>query len=97
MAAIDEYIAAVENDNRFRQRLMIIVTKAVMTVLGGSPTPGQLALGKRFLLAPGTEIDRYLLPVAARLALNAGSFTDDTAITTAVNQVLTINVTAGIA
>lgn len=97
MAAIDEYIAAVENDNRFRQRLMIIITKAVMTVLGGSPTAGQLALGKRFLLNPGPEIDRYLLPVAARLALNAGSFTDDAAITTAVNQVLTINVTAGIA
>lgn len=97
MALIDDYKASIENDNQFRQRLAMALTRNVLTVMGGTPTAAQSALAKRFLLAPTAEIDRYLVPVAARLALNGGSFTDDTALNTAVTSVLTVNVTLGIA
>lgn len=97
MAFIDEYTAALENDNQFRQRVAIAISRRILNSLAGSPNAAQQALGKRFLLNPSVECDRYLLPVAARLAMNGGSFTDDAALQTAVDQVLVINVSLGIA
>lgn len=96
MALIDNYNAALANDNQFMQRLTIQIAVTVLSVLGGSPTAPQQALGKRFLLAPQAEAQRYLIPVAAKIVANGGSFASDTDLATAVNQVLTINVGLGI-
>jgi hypothetical protein len=96
MALIDDYKAAIENDTQFRQRLSLALTRVVLNVLAGTPTAGQQALGKRFLLSPESEVDRYLLPVAAKLALNGGSFTSDADVNTAAQAVLAVNVTLGI-
>lgn len=96
MALIDEYKVAVENDTQFRQRLTMALTRIILGVLAGTPTAPQMALAKRFFLAPGAEVDRYLLPVAAKLAINAGTFTDDAALTTAATAVLATNVQLGI-
>lgn len=92
MALKDDYNAAVENPE-FRQKVAIAVTRAIMdAVAATTPPASHLALAKRFLLAPAAEIERYLLPIAARIAINAGSFTSDANIQTAANQVLLVNV-----
>lgn len=96
MALIDDYHAAMDNDSQFRQRVAMAITRTVLTTLAGTPTAPQQALGKRFLLSPQSEIDRYLIPIAARLALNGGSFTSDADINTACTSVMTANVTLGI-
>lgn len=95
MALIDEFRLAIENDTQFRQRLSLAVTKVVVNVLSGTapaPTPDQKALGKRFFLNPDAEVDRYLLPVAAKMAINGAAFTDDAALTTACQQIMSLNV-----
>lgn len=98
MPLLDDYNAAVENP-QFRQRVAISVTRTVMNVMAGSPTAPQQALAKRFMLAPSAEVDRYTLPVAARLFINGVTViadANDTQIQTAVNEVLAVNVALGI-
>lgn len=99
MALIDDFVAAVDNTT-FKRRVAIAVTRTVMSVMGGSPTAPQQALAKRYMLAPEAESARYALPVAARLNINGvtdiGAATDPQ-IQTAVDQVLAVNVTLGIA
>lgn len=97
MTLLDDFNQAIEN-TPFRQRVAIAVTRRVMTVMAGSPTAPQQALAKRFMLSPGSETDRYVLPTAARLFLNSvaiGTATD-AQVQTAVDEVLTVNVTLGI-
>lgn len=95
MTLIADYNAAVEN-TPFRQQVAISVSRAVMNVMAGTPTVAQQALAKRFMLSPSAEVDRYVLPVAARIFINSGSFTSDANIDTAVLQVLTVNVSLAI-
>jgi hypothetical protein len=103
MALIDEYRAAVENDTEFRQRVTIAVSRVVMAAMTTTNTPdattkppAQQALAKRFLLDPGSEVSRYLLPIAARMAIVGASYTDDAAVNAAAQFVLTLNVQLGV-
>lgn len=99
MAYIDDYRAAVENDAQFKQRLFLAVSRQVINAMPpivASPPASHTALAKRFLLDPRGEVDRYLLPVAARIAINGGSFTSDADLQTAVGQVLLLNATIGV-
>lgn len=97
MALIDDFNQAVEN-TPFRQRVAIAVTRRVMTVMAGSPTAPQQALAKRFMLAPVSETERYVYPTAARLFINGVTIATatDAQVQTAVDEVLTVNVTLGI-
>lgn len=96
MSLQSDFNAAVEN-TPFSQAVAIAVSRTVMSVLAAaSPPPAQIALAKRFLLSPVSEIDRYLLPVAAQINMASGSFTVDADIIAAVNAVLLANVKAGI-
>lgn len=97
MSYASDYQNAIQNDNQLRQRMTIAVSRIVIQTMQGTPTPDQIALAKRFFLNPESEVDRYLLPVAAQMSLSTASFTDDTALQTAVNTVLGINVTLKIA
>lgn len=97
MALIDEGVAT--DDPVFFRKVAIAASRAVMNALAaGSPPANQIALGKRFLLSPESETRRYLLPVAARLVINgvAVNAATDAQINTAVSEVLTANLTAGV-
>lgn len=96
MAYLADYQNALANDTQFRQRLEIAVSRIVIQTMQASPTAAQQALAKRFFLSPQSEVDRYLLPVAAQMSISAANFSDDTALQTATNTVLGINVTLGV-
>lgn len=99
MALVDEYKLALENDTQFRQRLLLAVTKVIIQAMPptvANPPAAHQALAKRFMISPEGEVQRYLLPVAARLAINGGSFDKDADLVTAVQQVLVLNAYLGI-
>jgi hypothetical protein len=94
MALIDDYKAAIENDTQFRQRLLIALTKVIinnMPPIVPTPPAANTAVAKRFLLSPESEVQRYLLPVAARMRITGAAFTDDAALELAAGQILLLN------
>jgi hypothetical protein len=91
MALIDDWNASLESG--LRQRVGVAVSRAVMSVVAGSPTVAQSNLARKFMLDPNGEVDRYLLPIIARLVINGvaiGSATD-AQVTTATTEVLSVN------
>jgi hypothetical protein len=99
MAFIDDYKAAIENDTQFRQRLMLALSRVIinnMPPVVANPPAANSALAKRFMLNPASEVDRYLLPVAARIGINGGQLSSDADLTQAVGQVLLLNATLGV-
>ena len=97
MALIDDFIAATDS-LPFRQRVGLAVCRVVMEAVAGTPTVAQLNLARQFMLSPAGEVDRYLLPIAARLVINGVSVNaaTDAQIMTATQQVLLVNVQLGI-
>jgi hypothetical protein len=98
MAFIDDYIAATDS-LPFRQRVGLAVSRVVMeAVAAQSPPPEYLNLARKFMLSPEGEVTRYLLPIAARLVINAVTVNaaTDAQILTATQQVLAVNVQLGI-
>lgn len=99
MALIDDYRQAVENDTQFRQRLTIALANVIINNMPPAvpaPPAANVAVAKRFMLDPVSEVNRYLLPVAARVKINGGQLSDDAAIATAAAQILLLNATLGV-
>lgn len=99
MPFIDDYRLTLENDTQFRQRVAVAISRVIINAMPpivASPPATHIALAKRFLLNPQSEVDRYLLPIAARMAISGASFTDDAALTTATSQVLVLNAALGV-
>lgn len=97
MALLDDFNASLEAG--LRQRVTVAVSRVVMeAVAAGTPPVAQLNLGRKFMLDPSGEVERYLLPIIARLVINGVQVASatDAQVTTATQQVLSVNVQLGI-
>ena len=94
MAALDDFIAATD-DTQFRQKVSMTVARVIMDAVNVATPPTQhLNLARKFMLSPGSEVERYLLPIAAQLIIAGVSVSaaNDAQILTAAQQVLSANV-----
>lgn len=97
MASLEDFNAAQEIG--LRQRVAVIVSNVVMeAAAAGSPPVSHLNLARKFMLDPQGEVERYLLPIIARLVINGVTVANatDAQIKTAANQVLAVNAQLGI-
>jgi imidazolonepropionase-like amidohydrolase len=82
-----------------RNKVAIAVSQVVMTAVGAAtPPPEHLNLARKFMLSPESEVDRYLMPIVARLVINGVTIATatDAQIITATQQVLAVNAQLGI-
>jgi len=97
MALIDDFNASLETG--MRHRVGLAVSRVVMeAVAAATPPASHLNLARKFMLDPNGEVDRYLLPIIARLVINNVALTSatDAQIVTATQQVLAVNAQLGI-
>jgi hypothetical protein len=97
MALIDDYQSVLST--ALRQRITLAVSRVVMEAVA-APTPpvSHLDLARKFMLSPEAEVERYLLPIVARLVINGITITGatDAQVVTATQQVLAVNAQLGI-
>lgn len=97
MPLLDDFNAALETG--MRHRVGVAVARVVMeAIAAGTPPVSHLNLGRKFMLDPQGEVDRYLLPIIARLVINNVSLSTatDAQVITATQQVLAVNAQLGI-
>jgi hypothetical protein len=97
MALIDDWNATLETG--LRNRVAVATSRVVMeAVAAGNPPAANLNLARQFMLNPSGEVDRYVLPIIARLIINgvALSAATDAQLITATQQVLAVNAQLGI-
>jgi hypothetical protein len=94
---IDDYRGAWQNDTEFRQRLTVQFAQTLTSILSGTPTPEQSALGKAYAQSEQMVISQAL-PFAAAFILNRADpdLSDDEQLLTAVEQTIAQLVELGV-
>jgi hypothetical protein len=97
MALIDDYQQAWQNDTEFRQRLTVQFAQTLTSILSGTPTVEQTALGKAYAQSEQVVIAQAL-PFASACILNRTDpdLADDAQLLTATEQTIALLVTLGV-